>query len=205
MAEERSSRLASSNIQIKASYLLGKNLKRILKALIMIAMILLIVYSAVLVPTAVRFLYTDEFGLVLTKDPTITMGSIPAGKIEIVAMGSNTDALKDVKSKMIAGFTGHSSTSRVEILAGSTGRLTIDHASGVASIDDKVIKGSRKPMNYSDIAKNKNFLSDQYYVKCLAGSCKQGEYYIISEKDVLGEIKTNDADKPLIDVLEGKR
>jgi hypothetical protein len=202
MAEERLSRLSSSNVRVKTSYLIFKFIGRIARALLLVSLILLLVYSAVLVPTAVRVLYTDDFGFVLTKDPTIKMGGIPAGKTELVSLESNVRATDSIKNKMIAGFTPHKNTAIVKIVAGPAGRLHIDDKTGLASINGKVIKNTSKPVEYDELEKNHFFLTNQYYVQCLKGSCIVGSFYIMSDGDILGEIKTSDTDKPLINLLK---
>jgi hypothetical protein len=205
MSDEKVSRLASSNVQVKTGYVIGSLIKRIIKAVLIIMACLFIVYSVVLVPTAVRVLYTDNFGLVLTKDPTIKMGKIPSGKTELVIIGSGINATETAKSKITAAFTPHQSTSIVKIAGGPTGHLKIDDATGLASIDGKTINNSRKPLNYASVVKNKYLLDNQYYVQCLKGSCQQGQFYVMDQTDILGEVKTNDTDQPLIDVLKEQR
>ena len=202
MAEERLSRLSSSNVKVKTSYLVFKFMRRIARAILLVSLILILVYSAVLVPTAVRVLYTDNFGFVLTKDPTIRMGGIPSGKTELVSLKSNVRATESIKSKMIAGFTPHKNTAIVKIVAGPAGRLHIDDKTGLASIDGKTLKNTSKPIGYDELEENHFLLTNQYYVQCLKGSCSAGSFYIMSDGDVLGEIKTSDTDKPLINLLK---
>ena len=203
MAEERSSRLASSNVKVKKSYLLWQILKRVARAAGTIVIILALVYALVLVPTAVRFIYTDEFGLVLTKDPTIREGAIPAGKTQLVSIGSGVAATESIKNKMIAGFTSHENTSVVKIVAGPAGRLSFNK-NDLAVYNGKEIKSTRLPISSDyELLKDNHFLLDnQYYVQCVGGVCSRGDFYIMSRDDILGEIKTDDTDQPLKELID---
>ena len=90
-------RLATDRVQVSPVYFLGKVLKRVLKALVLVVFVVAIVYTVVLVPTIVRVVPTEDFGLVLTRDPTIKDGGIPAGKLEVVSFSSKAGFTEKVK------------------------------------------------------------------------------------------------------------
>ena len=200
MSEEGISRLSTDRVQVSTGYYMWKIIKRIFKALVVLVLIVLVVYSAVLVPTALRYVPTREFGVMLVKDPTIRSGGIPAGKTELVTIGGNGNYTTSIPGKYLAAFTYHFGVSKMIIVAGPNGRLLKDDT-GVMTMDGRKLNHVNQPVNYSALEKTKWYLTDQYLALCEGGSCKKGEYYVISDSSVLGEIKTNDDDPGINEIL----
>lgn len=202
MSDEGISRLSTDRVQVATGYYLWKILKRVFKALLVLAAVLVVVYSAVLVPTALRYVPTEDFGMTLVKDPTIRDGGIPSGKTELVTIGTDGDYTTSIPGKYRAAFTYHSDVSKMKIIVGPNGRLlTLD--TGELTMNGEKLDKVTKPVNYSMLEKTKWYLTDQYLALCEGGSCKTGAYYIVSTASVLGEIKTDDND-PGISELTNK-
>lgn len=196
-------RLATDRVQVSPVYFLGKVLKRVLKALVLVMFVVAIVYTVVLVPTIVRVVPTEDFGLVLTRDPTIKDGGIPAGKLEVVSFSSKAGFTENVKGKMQAAFSYHTDTSKMLVVAGPNGRL-LEEADGKMSFNgEKMGDSVTKPVNYSVLEDSKWYLTDQYVMECVEGSCRPGRYYVVDSASVIGEIKSDDSD-PLINQITDK-
>lgn len=200
MSEEGISRLSTDRVQVATSYYMWKIFKRVFRALIVLVLVVLVVYSAVLVPTALRYIPTKEFGVMLVKDPTIRRGGIPAGKTELVTIGTDGDYTTSIPGKYLAAFTYHSGVSKMVIVTGPNGRLLKDDT-GIMTMDGRKLNNVKQPVNYSALEKTKWYLTDQYLALCEGGSCKKGEYYVISDSSVLGEIKTDDNDPGINEIL----
>lgn len=196
-------RLATDRVQVAPSYFLGKVLKRALKASVLVVFVVAIVYSVVLVPTIVRVVPTEDFGLVLTRDPTIVDGGIPAGKTEVVSFSSKAGYMRNVKGKLQAAFTFHTDTSKMMVVEGPNGRLLEEQDGSMSFNGEKMDSEITKPVNYSVLEDSKWYLTDQYLMRCLEGSCRPGRYYIVSEDSVIGEIKSGDSE-PLINQIKNK-
>lgn len=199
MSEEGISRLSTDRVQVSTSYYMWKIIKRIFKALLVLLLVVFVVYTAVLVPTALRYVPTREFGAMLVKDPTIREGGIPAGKTELAVIGADGDYTASIPGKYRAAFTYHTGVSKMVIIAGPNNRL-LKNNDGVMTVDGKPLNNVKQPVNYSLLEKTKWYLIDQYLALCEGGSCKKNEYYVISESSILGEIKTDDND-PGIEIL----
>lgn len=183
------SRLSTDKVKVSPMYYAGRILKTILIGIGAIILVLALVYCCVLVPTSMRYVQTKQFGLVLTKDPTIKRGGIPAGKVELVTLGEHANWTGNPGAKMNAAFRNHSNVSSMAILAGPNGRLLTNKKNEMV-IDGQTIKGSELPVNYDQLKEKKWYLSDQYVALCLQGSCERGKSYIIPEDVILGEVKT---------------
>ena len=197
---ETLARLATERVQVAPTYFLGKVPKRALRAVALVVFVVAVVYTVVLVPTIVRVVPTEDFGLVLTRDPTIVAGGIPTGKTEVVSFSSNAGFTKSVKGKLRAAFTLHTDTSKMTVVEGPNGRL-LKKQDGSMSFNGKKMDGSvTTPVNYSVLEHSKWYLTDQYLMRCVEGSCRPGRYYIVSADSVIGEIKTDDSE-PLINQI----
>lgn len=183
------SRLSTEKVKVSPVYYAGRILRTVLLGVGAIVLILALVYSCVLVPTSMRYVSTEEFGMVLTKDPTIKRGGIPAGKVELVTLGEDRGWVDSPGAKMNAAFHHHSNVSSMAVLAGPNGRL-LTNKKGEMVINGQTIKGSTMPVNYDQLKAKKWYLSDQYVALCLQGACERGKTYIIPETVVLGEVKT---------------
>lgn len=183
------SRLSTDKVKVSPVYYAGKILKTILIGVGAIALVLTLVYCCVLVPTSMRAVQTKQFGVVLTKDPTIKRGGIPAGKVELVTLGDHSNWTGSPGAKINAAFRNHNDVSSMVILAGPNGRLLTNKKNEMV-IDGQTIKGSELPVNYDQLKDKKWYLSDQYVALCLQGVCERGRSYIIPEDVILGEVKT---------------
>ena len=197
---ETLARLATERVHVAPTYFLGKVLKRVLKAAVLVVFVVAVVYTVVLVPTIVRVVPTEDFGLVLTRDPTIVAGGIPAGKTEVVSFSSDAGFTKSVKGKMLAAFTWHTDTSKMIVVEGPNGRLLKEQDGLMSFNGDKMDASVTTPVNYSVLERSKWYLTDQYLMRCVEGSCRPGRYYIVSADSVIGEIKTDDSE-PLINQI----
>ena len=180
-------RLSTGKVRVNPAFMALRAFKRVARVLMMVLLVVTAFYSLILVPTSVRILFTDTMGPVLTRDPSLVEGATPAGNEEIVVMGSGDGLMGSIFGKMKAGFTYHLHASRVRIIAGPDGRIRMRTRS-TAVYEGRTLRMTR-PHGYGALAGQKYLLEDQYVVKCLAGDCRQGDYYVISSKDMLGEVK----------------
>lgn len=176
-------------VKINPSYVALIAFRKIVRGALSIIVILALIYTVVFVPTAARYLVTQQFGIVLTKDPTIRNSGIPKGKVELVEIGSNRKMMDSAWGKVKAGFTYHSDVSKVKIYAGPGGRVRVDDDSDNVYLNNKPLKQATKPINYDDLSKDRGWMRGQYLVQCMDGACKKGSWYIIKSGDVIGELK----------------
>ncbi len=121
---------------------------------------------------------TNEVGLIVVKNATFPGGIAPINAQMVVNVKTVQET--DFFSRLKQAFLPSGDVALVEVLAGPTGRVTWA-ASGLVTIDGNPISVSLP------VAPSNEFLNDEYLVKCLKGSCKEGAGFIISAKNIYGE------------------
>lgn len=182
------SRLSTEKVKVSPIYYSKRIVRTVVIGLLSLAAVLALLYTFVLVPTSMRYVNTKQFGMVLTKDPSIKRGGIPAGKMELVTVGEDGDWMKSFGTKMNAGFGYHDDVAGMVVLTGPNGRL-LSNKKGEMVIDGQTIKGSKMPVNYDTLKSKKWYLTNQYVALCITGECKAGETYIVPNGSILGEVK----------------
>lgn len=181
-----SSRFGSSKRHVNAGYAAKGIIKMILKILIGVIALVALFYFGVLATTSVRYIYTDSYGFVLTKDPKIKEGRIPAGTLVLAQIGQDTKRLDSIGGKLTLAATPQYNVSGMTIIGGPDGRITYDGDyvayNGKTTKVDKV----RAPENVPD----KGYLNGQYWAICADknGACKYHQTYILNEGDIIGQV-----------------
>lgn len=200
---EEISRLNSGKVQVSPWFIIWRTLKRIIKGLIAIIIAVFVIYAVVFVPTAIRFVPTDSFGMVLTKDPTIRMGVIPKNSIVLVDNNSKTN-YSSIIGKFGAAFLPHKNVSKMRIIVGNSGRVLPFEPTAYdtklresvpkpkhMTYNGKIVDELKMPANYDTLKGQKWFLTHQYVAECVEGDCETGSQQVINEKAIMGEIKQN--------------
>lgn len=180
-----------ASVRISPSFVMMAVFRKIFNGLLALILILVLVYALVFVPTAARYLPTSQYGLILTKDPSIRNSFIPVGNIELVEMNSNKHWMDSMVGKMRAAFTYHRNVSKVRIAAVPGGRIRVNDKDEVF-VNGKLMPDAKPPLNYKTVDDSRGWMSDQYFVQCISGACRAGEWYLIGSGDVIGELKTSE-------------
>jgi len=137
---------------------------------------IIIIYTS-FAATIVRFIPTDDSGIVLVKNNTFTGGVIPAG--ENVFVSFNQEQKTSMGDRLQQAFTLHNGTGEVQVLAGPYGKITWAEP-GIIAVDNEPLN-----VNYPN-EPNQEFLENDYIVICISGGCEPGSTFIISSENIFG-------------------
>lgn len=187
MGDIEASRFASNKRHINTGYAIRGILKMMLRIIGGIILLLILFYFVVLVTTSVRFINTDSYGVVLTKDPKITMGRIPTGTVVLAQPDTNNQKLDSVYGKLELAVLPQSGVSKMTIIGGPDGRLTFDNDKIAFNGRTSTIDKSSAPADFP----NRGFLAGKYWVKCTDKNddiCDYSKTYIINVGDIIGQV-----------------
>lgn len=151
-----------------------------------IALLIALFYFGVLVTTSVRFVNTDSYGFVLTKDPKIKDGRIPTGTLALAQIGVGDSKLSTIGGKLELAVLPQSGVSGVTVIGGPDGRLTYDGDYIAYNGKATRIHKSASPDNFP----NKGYLDGKYWVSCADkhSACQYGKTYVIDAGDIIGQV-----------------
>lgn len=201
------SQLAGTKVHIKETWVAWRVIRRVARMLAGILVLVLLFYFCAIAPTVVRFVWTDSYGVVVTRDPRTPEGKITAGTQLYAQLDQKHDHLADFKSKLILSITPQNHVSMVNVVYGPDGKLT-------PATDDKTKKdyiaadGTRTdvptPDGFftdadADGKPDPIWLKDQYLVTCVSGYCaRHGDKdkpIIMTMGSVIGETSGRTIDK----------
>ena len=115
---------------------------------------------------------------------------IPAGETIYASPDKNLD--NTVISRLLEGFTGIENGVVVKTLAGPTGRIYVDPDTlQVMTVNNDNIIIEKFDGKFVGETPTDGRLKEQYLVECVyTDNCEQGTIFIISEKQISGEVRT---------------
>jgi len=176
------SSLSSGRIRISKGALIRAQLKRSLK-IVSFAVLLLLILYAVFAATLIRVVpSTSGTGMQLVKNITTPGGYISEGSVVLAHATEKQN--NDWQSNIKAAAIPSDAWAEFEVYAGPYGEIQITKDSTV-NIDDNTIEDISLSKEY---LKDKEYLEDEYLVKCISGNCEEGKGAIVHKDYILGAI-----------------
>lgn len=186
-------RLSSGEYKYPVWQLAFGIIKKIFKILLVMLALAVLVYGAVVI-TAARFVYIYDVGYVLTsnqKTDTLAKNDVIVFDAGITEAGD--DKYDTATGRLELATLPPQSIAIGEIEAGPTGKMEFYQVNN-DGLNHVSIDGVKTGLILDEKPDwNKQYLKDQYIIKCRTGSCEPGKSYLMPVNSVAGIVNNPDS------------
>jgi vancomycin permeability regulator SanA len=176
----QANRLESGGVKYPWHTILWVFIRKILKYVVLSLLTAAVVYLGVISTTVSRYIYIYNNGYVYTKTPN--SDELPAGTKVVFDTAKNASDVSDANSVL-----GRFSLSTLPPTTVAVGTI-VSGPNGKVSYDDQgnvFVNAKSIGINRKNIPE-REYLSDEYIIKCSYGACNRGEYNVLTSKSVDG-------------------
>ena len=133
--------------------------------------------------TLMRVIVTADNGFNLVRDAKYTSGAIPKGTPVLLDM-KNADVGDGPLNNIKNSFSVHFNTAKVVVASTNHGQIIQDKENQTITVGSDLIQGELE----NDLRGIETYLNQEFVAYCVSGDCNPGNYFIASQKQVLGEL-----------------